>query len=191
LLVSGAVLFAAGFMPWTRTPWREYVEAMVGRSLEQIQSDTRELNEMADEARRKLDAWAEHVDSSPLRTAPADSSWFDAYVVAPDGSGIRFTAWNSELTPLRIGLPNWLVPVIGLACALLALAMLKGSLDVPWRVPFALAGYAFVHAATYAALVGRGLQVGLGLAVVSSLAMVVLSWRLGSEQSVASPSEPA
>jgi hypothetical protein len=182
---AGAILFAAGFMPWTQVSLEAWLERALGRTFQRLEEDVRRVDEEFEASRIRAEEFARQAGGdqpSPDAAAAADRlrSPFEELagsMVRGRGGQIRFTAWETELEPLDIGLPNWIVPVIGLACAILAVVTLKGWLAVPWQLPFGLALYALVHAAVFAVHAGRsGFLSGLGLTLASALAMLVASW---------------
>jgi hypothetical protein len=91
---------------------------------------------------------------------------------------IPIWGWAGALRPFGVPvLPCALVPVVGLVCALLAVARLAGLFRVSWKVPFGLGLLAFAHASVCLASAGRNSGVGLALSVASALAIAALSWR--------------
>jgi hypothetical protein len=191
-------MFAAGFVTWTEVPLGEYILATMGRTFEQILADAQHLDADASAAAARADdSWKRADPPSAAAQRRADRLVGGLAEMSRDlasrmhGGKVRLTAWHTELEPLRIGMPNWIVPVIGLACAILALATLKGWLAVPWQLPFGLAVYALVHATVFAFHAGRGLRVGLGLALACGLALIALSFRAAPTPPPEPPPHPA
>lgn len=188
-IVAGTLMFAGGFMPWVAVPFEKYLWEVLGRSWEQVETYLQTFRETAASSSVAVEQWYAREGSgapSPEAKALADrfrgeaeDAWstMAGMMTRMRGGNIRFNAWETELEPLDIGMPNWIVPVIGLVCAILAFVALKRWVAVPWQLPFALALYALAHAIVFAVYAGRGILAGLGITLVAASAATLLTWR--------------
>ena len=181
ILFIGVVIFMAGYMPWANYTAKQYFKDFV---LTLEKGPTPDFDKLEAPTASSLQRIEDFVSDISGNIIPDLGRRLTRMLRRLNRRGsFDLSAWDDKTGPFNLGLPNWIVPVLGAVLALLAIGAERRWLVVSWKIFFFAALYMTLHAALYLVDVAGEARIrgGLIVAIVACLALTRASWRLRTD----------